>query len=190
VTWTSTGTYGTQTWSGSGNATITDLTTTTFQVAFSDSVKVGNNTGSINYVIPGTVLSNGSVMYGSPSTPDVGTGTAILNGVTYTNVSYFSYLRFWPYIICDYNGNYPFPPWIPSDNYYKTTSAAVDSADFALTGYITSVPEPSGLLLLGGSLFGVSIYVLMCRKGATAGVRTGTRDGTGTQLDFVSHSGA
>ncbi len=200
-TWTSTGTYGTgsgtQTWTGGGSATITDTSSTTFNVTFTDSVSVGANTGSVTYTIPGTAGSTvplgGSAMYGDPSNPEaVGTGTVTLNGVTYTAaVSYFSYLRFWPYIICDYNGNYPFPPWIPSDNYYKTTSASATSVPFSLDGYITSVvPEPTGLILLGVGLCGVSIHVVMRSKGATAGVRTGTRQGTGTQLDSGSPSGA
>src|SRR5262249_29246800 len=65
VTWTSSGTYGGQGWSGSGSATISDATSTTFQVSLLYSLTAGGNSASIDYVIPGTVAPDGTVMFGS-----------------------------------------------------------------------------------------------------------------------------
>ncbi len=164
VTWSSTGTYGTSTWSGSGSATITDTSTTTFNVTFLDSVSVGGNTGSINYVIPGSLLPNGNIMFGTPSNPEVGTGSETLNGNTTLNAALFSYLRFFPYAPCDYRNGYPFPPWIPADNVYYATAASPTAVVFTLTGSISAVPEPSTLVMAGMALLGGVLSAVNSRK--------------------------
>ena len=88
VTWTSMGSYGAENWRGSGNATIVDTSSTTFEVMFADSLAVGNNTGSINYAIPGTVLPDGTVMYGDLTNDEVGTGTITVDGMALAGACY------------------------------------------------------------------------------------------------------
>jgi hypothetical protein len=59
ITWSSTGTYGSDSWTGSGNALFTEPTSTTFQIALNTSLQVGSNTGSVdNNLISGTIDAN------------------------------------------------------------------------------------------------------------------------------------
>jgi hypothetical protein len=54
VTWTSTGTYGASSWLGSGSATFSFPTATTFTETFTSSTAIGSNTGNDSAVINGT----------------------------------------------------------------------------------------------------------------------------------------
>ncbi len=67
VTWTSSGSYGNQVWSGNGSATIGDTSSTTFLVGLSYAMTVGSHSASIVYQIPGTVRPSGAIMYGGPA---------------------------------------------------------------------------------------------------------------------------
>ena len=80
-----------QSWSGNGSATITDTSTTTFQVGLSYSMTVGSNSASISYLIPGTVTSNGTILYGGPGNEEAGEGSLDLNGATTLNSLKYSY---------------------------------------------------------------------------------------------------
>jgi hypothetical protein len=85
VTWTNSGSYGIQSWSSSGSATIIDTSSNTFQVLLNYSMRVGSNSASIDNLIPGTVTSSGTIIYGSPVNGEFGSGTLIENGTTYSN---------------------------------------------------------------------------------------------------------
>jgi hypothetical protein len=160
ITWTSTGTFGGASWSGSGAATITDTSSTTFQVSFASSLAIGSNTASINYVIPGTVLADGTNMFGDPSHGEVGTGTVTLDGVLYSDLILFSYRM--------EGGFGPDSPrrLVISDIFGVPIHGGVDllnknvvipipfTSMFSMTGTVTSVPEPSSLLLLTCGLLG------------------------------------
>jgi hypothetical protein len=81
ITWTDAGTYGAQGWSGSGSATITDVSATIFQVAVVDTLTIGSHVASVSGVIPGTVLSDGTIMFGDPANPEAGPVPAIIDGL-------------------------------------------------------------------------------------------------------------
>ena len=61
VTWSSTGTYGAQAWAGSGSATFTFPTASTFQVAYTESLTIGANSVAINATLYGA--DNGTRLY-------------------------------------------------------------------------------------------------------------------------------
>jgi hypothetical protein len=72
ITWTSTGTYGAETWNGSGAATFSFPTASTFQVAYSSSLTIGSNTVLDNTIISGA--DNGTLLYYTGAT-----GTLTIN---------------------------------------------------------------------------------------------------------------
>jgi hypothetical protein len=158
--WTSTGSYGAQSWNGSGTAIISDTSSTTYQVTIADSLSLGNNTGFFNYTIPGTVLPDGTIMYGDPANEEVGTGTGTINAMAAT-VRCYSYKDQNKTIKSDYIsaetekgcaaaakdfGN----PWIK----------VVNNNTVSLSGTIDTVPEPSSLALL---LFGLLSFIPILR---------------------------
>ncbi len=183
VTWTSAGTYGAQSWSGSGSATIADTSATTFNVTLTESLAIGTSTASMNYVIPGTVLANGTEMFGSQQNQEAGTGTVTLNGVAFLNIladSWYKTGKWLPDIPSDYydSEGVPqyYPPFVGGDNYFKAGTAPPPSnGSFNLTGIITvnSVPEPSGFLLLSFGLFGVLGFLHIGTKRINRGSVTG-----------------
>jgi hypothetical protein len=150
VTWSSSGTYRTENWSGSGNATIAETSSTTFQVSLVSSLALGGSTASINYVIPGTVSSDGTIMYDG----EAGTGTVILNGTSFPNHIQFSYKNppeLDPFqIYSDIVGDIPTFPSLTN----RYTGTFPIGGDIFLAGTITSVPEPSSWVLLGFGLLG------------------------------------
>jgi hypothetical protein len=154
VAWTNSGSYGNQSWSGSGSATIADTSSTTFQVSLSYSMMVGSNSASINYMIPGTVGSDGTIMYGEPGNEEVGDGTFSLNGTPNKNISKYSYktLSNGLQIISDIR---IFGKKRGFNNDYNT-----DEFRGIIIGPLTSsVPEPSSALLMG---FGLLALMGMC----------------------------
>jgi PEP-CTERM motif-containing protein len=153
VTWTSSGSYGSQSWSGSGSATIADTSSTTFQVGFVYAMTVGSNSASISYQIPGTVTSNGTIMYGDPGNGAVGTGSLTLNGVLGQNELSYSYLEIpdphvWSRIT---RSDRPGVHWVNSLDIDAVTGAASG----IIIGPLKDTPEPSSLLLMGFGLLGL-----------------------------------
>jgi hypothetical protein len=160
VTWSSTGAVGANSWAGTGTATITDVTATTFNVAFSDSVTLGGNSASIDYNIPGTVLANGDQTFGTAANGEAGTGTLFVNGTAVAanilpTLLWYKPNRWVPAILSDINYK-PIPPFILVDNIENVTNPPPPpppNGVFALdqTIFTTTVPEPStwAMMLLG-----------------------------------------
>lgn len=160
VTWLDSGSYGTDTWTGSGSASFVDTSATTFQMTFSDSVDVDALTASANAVIPGTVLPDGTIMFGTLSQPEAGPGTAVIDGKDYD--IYFSYRivngkKIYSDWIKVKKGTLPPPPPPEFMNQYVEKHPPI--GPMLLNGTITAVPEPSTwpLLLVGlGAVFGLA----------------------------------
>jgi hypothetical protein len=157
ITWASTGNYGADAWSGTGSATITDLTATTFQVTLAYAMTAGGNSASIDYVIPGTVGADGSIMYGSPGNDDAGTGTLTVNGVPFLNLVEWSYI--YP------KKGKPIRDDIKILGRWFSFSSHEDDPlggrSGGLIGTISTVPEPdtgmlAGLALLSAAAFSAS----------------------------------
>jgi hypothetical protein len=169
VTWSSSGTYGAQSWSGSGSATIADLTSTTFQLTLSATLAVGGDTASLNYVIPGTVLPNGDETYGTATNGEAGTGTGSVNGMALAKLTFSWYkpARWVPSILSDINYK-PIPPFILVDNIENITGVTPPPPDgnFVMAQTITTtvVPEPASLTLLGFGIAGLASYGWRRRK--------------------------
>ncbi len=72
VTWTSTGSYGASTWTGSGSAAFTFPTSTTFTETYVSSLVLGANTGSASLLIDG--LDSPVITYTDA------TGAIVVNG--------------------------------------------------------------------------------------------------------------
>ena len=146
ITWTTSGVYGSQTWSGVGSAIISDTSATTFQVGLMYSMTVGGNSASLSYVIPGTVASGGKIMYGSPGNGEVGSGNLILNGSLDLNVIRFSYLGIGESLQFSDIG-------ILDENWYN---AAVLSRGIIIGPVKTpSTPEPASWLLMTLGIVGL-----------------------------------
>lgn len=156
VTWTSTGSYGAASWNSSGSATITDATPTTFDLAFIDSLTVGSNTASLDYTIPGTVLGDGSVVFGAAAGDEVGSGTGMINGMALANRCY-SYEDAAMTIQSDIVIR---PDDLACDDYHTDKNKYVkDNTTLLLTGTITTtgIPEPSALILVVSGLLGLAV---------------------------------
>jgi hypothetical protein len=171
ITWTSAGTYGTENWSGAGAATIMDTSSTTFQVSFSSSLAVGAGTASMQYTIPGSVLPDGTFMFGDPSNGEVGTGSLTLDGVGFTNVA----------IVLSYRTEGGFAPDSPrtlivSDIFgYPIGGLGLLNKDYvviplpfsmSISGTITSVPEPPSILLVASGIL-VLVPIRFCTRRKT-----------------------
>jgi hypothetical protein len=157
VTWTSMGAYGTESWNGSGDAIVVDTSPTTFQVTFADSLAVGSDTASLNYVIPGTILSDGTIMYGDPTNEEVGTGTGTLNGMALRGACYsykdaaMKILSDFAFVFdktCQEFGN--------ENNNRYVKDIGGNGKTLALNGTIETIPEPSSFLLLVVGLLGLA----------------------------------
>lgn len=160
VTWTDAGSYGIASWTGSGSATITDTSPTTFQVVFTDSLTVGGNTASLDYTIPGTVLAGGTIVFGSAAGDEVGAGTGMINGMALANRCY-SYKDAAMTIQSDIVIR---PDDKACDDFHTDDNIYVkDNGGLLLTGTIsTTIPEPSSILLSASAL---STLLLLRRRG-------------------------
>ena len=155
ITWSTAGTYGADGWTGGGSASITDLTTTTFQLAFSDSVTLGSLTTALNYTIPGSILPDGSIIFGDADNLEVGTGTQTGDVAAATKKCYSykdkamtmeSDIVFNPKKPCSYYGDI-------YKNYYVKE---IDPDAMLISGTVeTIVPEPSSVAVLGMGLLGL-----------------------------------
>ncbi len=149
ITWTSTGSFGGQDWNGSGSATITETSPTTFDVVFTDAVTLGSNTASINVTIPGTVLSGQTVMFGSPGNEEVTPmGSGFVNGEALSKTIY-SYSKNKDGILVKSDVQFvpdDKPPKLFKNNIYDANGNVLP---FELNGTIFAVPEPSSVVLLG-----------------------------------------
>ncbi len=150
--WTSSGSLsGVGSVLGSGAASVTYPTATTFDVSFSDMLSAGGNTYSVSGSIPGTFNLDGSYNFGPPleviSSPVMYSGSG---SSSYTGVFKWSYYRLYPDDKSDLWG-IPIWPGGPWNNVYKTTTTP-GTGMYALSGFIqTSVPEPStwAMMLVG-----------------------------------------
>jgi len=159
ITWTSSGSYGSAAWSGSGSALITD-TLMGFQVDFNSLLTVGSNSGLENVLIDATEDVSGTRFVGT-------SGTASVNG---------SPLLFPPFTkTYEFPTPLIFPPKVHSDidflghpiiiNEYFPTPVPL-AAPFSIVGTIATVPEPSTYLLLVPGLLGLLGYAWRRRKSA------------------------
>lgn len=169
VTWSSAGTYGPAAWSGVGSATIADTSATTFQMTLSSSLTLGGGTASLAYVIPGTVLGDGTYMIGGPGDPEAGAGTLTLSGIPYINLIQLSYRT---------EGTIQQPGIVPvlSDVNRMGNAAGLllnnlsidipfTNTEIIITGVIGSaVPEPSSVLMLSGGLLALVPLRLLRRR--------------------------
>ena len=170
LTWTGTGTYGANAWTGSGSMTIAETSSTTFQVTLAESLDIGGSTASLNSVIPGTVLPDGDIVYGDSSDSEVGSGTALLDGVRKYDV-YYSYRKedhrlVQSDIVLVRKGR-PLPPPPPGwRNIYLVKPISDDLFD--ITGKITSTPEPSNWGIVFGGLALIGALVRRHRRASSA----------------------
>jgi hypothetical protein len=168
VTWTSSGNYGVQGWNGSGSATFTFPTPSTFQVAYSSNVTIGANNVQYNSIISGA--DNGTWLYYTGTT-----GKLTLNSVSIPEPEFTEYILKAPsggkividdidddgeiIILSEYEikSVYPSPPSPPI-----TIVAA---------GTIQFVPEPSSLVLAGFGVFGLIVGHACRRPVKTGGLK-------------------
>jgi hypothetical protein len=168
VTWTSTGTYGSAAWTGSGAASITDTSATTFQMTLTSALAFGGNTASLDYTIPGTVLPDGTFMIGDASHPEAGSGTVTLNGFSSLTLILFSFRTegsFQPgspktVVFSDINHQSP-NGFDLFNNLDLTISIPVPNL---FTSGTINVPEPPSVQLLALGLLGLVPLRLLGRR--------------------------
>lgn len=154
--WNDTGTYGSLAWNGSGQATFSDTSSTTFELDFTDSLTVGANSATVDYQIPGTVLADGTVMFGDPSDTEVGSGT--VTGIS-VNPCY-SYASFFDRTLTDIVPHLPgktCQELVPPNAIDRYVPSAIGSFT-ALSGTIETVPEPASWLMFGSGMVGIFCY--------------------------------
>ena len=147
ITWTTTGTFGGGGVAGSGTATISYPTLSTFDLTFSDTLAYGGNSITANVGIPGTFLSDGSFMDGSLGHDEAGVASFILNGVAADippgDWSYHSE---------------PGSLFATDDIVYFghrfDTVGAINSTDNTFTSAFFAAPEPITLSIFGAGLAG------------------------------------
>jgi hypothetical protein len=155
VTWTSSGTYAAETWDTEAHVTIVNPSADTFVVLLNDTFHLGANTALLDYTIPGSVLPDGTIMFGSPGNEEVGTGTVSINMRPANDTMCYSYSSFiktsrtlsdafqrLPGKTCSETADLIPAEQRNNNNYFSTASPTL----LSLTGTITSaspVPEPS-----------------------------------------------
>jgi len=157
ITWTSTGSYGADTWTGSGSAQFTFPTSSTFQVAYSSSLTIGSNTVLTNTTISGS--DDGTFLSYSGTT-----GTQTVNGAEMP-VPYFDTLLVpknpkkgdKDFDDIDLNNG---KVRIVSDTTIEDVKPGPPTPPtmIADSGTLRAVPEPSSLALAGLGLLGLIGY--------------------------------
>jgi hypothetical protein len=160
ITWSSTGSFGSQTWSSTGSALFADTGAGAFEVTINDSLSIGSNRATLDYMIPGSVQPDGTIMYGDPSNEEVGTGTVTINLRPSPDTMCYSYSSFiktsrtlsdafqrLPGKTCSETADLIPAAQRNNNNYFSSSSPTL----LSLTGTITSaspVPEPSSFFLV------------------------------------------
>jgi len=95
ASWSTTGTFGGNSVTGSGTTSISYPTSDSFILTFSDSLTYGGNTWALVFDIPGTSFLDGTFMFGSPGNEEAGSGTLLYNGLVPSQSHYnvFSYKK-------------------------------------------------------------------------------------------------
>jgi hypothetical protein len=171
--WTDTGTYGLLGWTGSGSSTIADTSSTTFQVTFNDTLTVGGDNLTLNYIIPGTVLGDGTIMYGDATDPEAGTGTQ--TGNVAATLKCFSYLdaamtiKSDVFIVIDPSkpncSDYIDPN---EENKYLKKAGTTFSPESG-TIQTEPIPEPATLLMLSSGL--LTLILVAVARNQSRGIR-------------------
>jgi len=153
VSWETTGTFGGASVTGGGTSTISYSTSSSFDMTLSDTLVYGGNTYALNYSdIPGSILTDGDIMFGSPGNEEVGNGTLTLNGEPFGDpfCSYYG-VRTGTVLtlsLSDICWGLSIAPAL--NNYY-------DSSGAVIKGKIIT-PEPSTFALLGVSALSLLAY--------------------------------
>jgi hypothetical protein len=174
ITWTSTGSYGSSVWAGSGMIAITSQPQQGFTVDLQSSLQVGAKTGSVNAMINGT-FDGSAIEYRDT------TGTMLVNGNPFTRafgetllikISEGVYVNDFDIFL----GPAPLPP-LPSPaiiSIYPTFPntpggglCSVVSATCQIDGTLTTVPEPTSFAL---ELIALA-WALVCRRRLPAHTR-------------------
>jgi hypothetical protein len=166
LSWNTAGSIGSSIVTGNGAISISYPTSSTFNLAFSDSLGYGGNTYTLNTSIPGSILSDGTIMFGSPGNEEVGNGE--IGDPHWIQYSYYQdtdvisdiiiFPPIGPLIGKVKNVDYPTPPYIPP--FTPLTGS------FQETITLSPVPEPSTmmLVLLSGGLGAVHRLCRKCRR--------------------------
>ncbi len=163
ITWTSTGSYGSQAWNSFGEATFTFPTSTSFQVAYDSTLAIGTNTMVTNVTISGA--DNGSTLFYTGTS-----GTLTENGVSmpaplYGMVVPLNPKRFEPdedYIVVD--GRIYICSDTEIEDIIEDPELEIDDE-----GEIYNCPEPSSLVLAGLGVLGVLAGCAFRRQGKHLG---------------------
>jgi hypothetical protein len=132
VTWNTTGMLSGGSVAGGGSGAVSYPTASTFDLTFGDSLSYGGNTASVAISIPGTLLAGGNFMFGSPGSPEAGSGTLTVNGTT-TDIEFG----------VDFKLQY-FPPAFLDSVYVDETKVWIKSygPGLFLTAMYNEVPVP------------------------------------------------
>ena len=146
ITWTSTGSYGAQAWTSSGDATFTFPTSSTFQIAYSSSLTLGPNTVLENSTISGA--DNGTSLDYTGTT-----GTLTVNNIPiptgqFTQVTFLD-LGVGSIILDDYEVNGELIICSISEVTNVSPDPPSPPGIIGSTGRIQESPEPSSLFLAG-----------------------------------------
>ncbi|MGA2440011.1 MAG: PEP-CTERM sorting domain-containing protein [Tepidisphaeraceae bacterium] len=153
--WNATGIFGSGNVAGNGTATISYPTSGTLDLIFSDALEYGGHTYALNYNIPGSILSDGTIMFGSLGDEEVGSGTIDLDGLLQADKPHkYSYLDADDTVASDDNG-VALITGGANNKVYKYTD------DGGLTGTIAApvIPEPSTFVLVG-----IGVVSLLARR--------------------------
>lgn len=151
ITWTSSGSYGSDPWASNGAALIT-ATPTGFQLGFKLFLKVGGNSGSFN-VLDNAIVTESEIGFVNTS------GTVLVNGspIAFAGTSYVK-IRDTGFYKSD-----------QTDGVKITNSgfqAPAAQGTIIISETLNAIPEPSSLVMLSSGMLGVLGYIRYRRKSA------------------------